>query len=115
LAKATEGRAEILGYGLAYLHARRSGQRGTGSHNVMTANRIDLVVLAPKSWYSYGKRTGGVQPFSLDALAHAIGVGLASLVSEGAPDAPDRMSFQFETFEHESSIGVAAAKIIERF
>lgn len=49
---------EILGYGLAYLHAQRNGQRGSGLHDVMTAKRIDLVVLGPDDWYTYTTRRG---------------------------------------------------------
>lgn len=82
---------EILGYGLAYLHARRAGLRGLGRYNVMEAQRIDLVVLAPEAWYANEAPRGDDAP-----LTRHLNAGLESVRSwqEGFP----AMRFRFETF-----------------
>ena len=47
---------EILGYALAYLHARTQGRTGSGNHNVFDAERIELTILGPEKWYGFSER-----------------------------------------------------------
>lgn len=47
---------EILGYALAYLHARAEGWIGSGNHNVFDAEQIELTILGPEDWYKYSDR-----------------------------------------------------------
>jgi len=105
---------EILGYGLAYLHARRNGQRGSGLHDVMTARRIDLVVLGPHDWYAFITRSGERHRFALAALAAAIESGLAPLLRELPDVSPEVMRFQFSSFGN-ATTSAAAAEIVREF
>ncbi len=98
---------EILGYVLAYQHARQHGWQGTGSHDVICAQEIDLVVLGPHEWYEYRKR-GDAQRFrfDLDWLANALGEGLNSLTSV------PRMQFSFQEFTDVGNPKLTAAGIV---
>lgn len=88
---------ELLGYGLAYLHARRSGWQGHGDHNVMLSEQIDLIVLAPESWYFYSERGSPRQfPFDLGWLTSQINQGLSAL-TENRPS----MKFAFQSFKYD--------------
>ncbi len=100
---------EILGYALAYRHARGRNWQGTGNHNVMHARAVDLVVLGPIGWYEYKKRGASAQQrkFKLGWLASALGDGLNSLTG----DAP-RMHFSFEGFTDFGEPRLTAAGIV---
>ena len=76
---------ELLGYGLAYLHARENNWEGKGDCDVMKAAKVDLVVLAPSDWYNY-KRRGSIneQHFDFEWLLAELNKGLLSL-TEGKP------------------------------
>lgn len=76
---------ELLGYGLAYLHARANKWKGAGAHDVMTAKVIDLTVLAPRAWFNYKEsRSSKEQRFDLDWLVMELNKGLAS-ITKGKP------------------------------
>lgn len=47
---------EILGYALAYLHASAHRWKGSGKYDVFDAEKIELTVLGPESWYLYSNR-----------------------------------------------------------
>ncbi len=98
---------EILGYALAYQHSRQHGWRGTGRHDVMCAQAINLVVLGPHEWYEYRKR-GDAQRnrFELGWLANALDDGLNSL------SAIPRMHFSFEEFTDLGDPKLTAAGIV---
>ncbi len=100
---------EILGYALAYQHARRHNWQGTGSHNVMGAQTVDLVVLGPGGWYEYEKRGAHAQQlkFKLDWLVKALGDGLMSFTN-GVP----LMRFSFEEFTNLGEPKLTAAGIV---
>lgn len=106
---------EILGYGLAYLHARRHGQRGAGRHDVMSAKCIDLVVLGPADWYIHSRRGGDGTPFDMDRLATSINAGLAEVLRADPDQSPGEMSIRFERFRNASDTQAAAAEIVELF
>ncbi len=72
---------EILGYGLAYLHARQNGWQGSGRYNVMQASDVQLVVLGPGDWYRYKTNRTAKQRlrYQLDWLTDSLNLGLQSL------------------------------------
>ena len=91
---------ELLGYGLAYIHARNNSWEGTGACDVMKATTIDLVVLAPSNWYQYKpSRSAKAQGFDLEWLLEELNEGLASL-TKGKPTM--RLSFKEFPFPDES-------------
>jgi hypothetical protein len=98
---------EILGYALAYLHARRGGREGTGTHNVMQAKHIRLVVLGPKCWYRFDKGDPSSPKFELQWMADELAKGLKDL-SKSKPE----FSIAFEEFGDHESLEEAAADII---
>lgn len=98
---------EILGYALAYLHARRGGREGTGTHNVMQAKHIRLVVLGPKCWYRFDKGDPSSPKFELQWMADELTNGLKDL-SKSKPE----FSIAFEEFGDHESLEEAAADII---
>ena len=68
---------EILGYGLAYLHARANGyqDRIDDAKGVLRASRVELVVLGPTAWYQqYFERSRSHA--ELEWLVRAINSGL---------------------------------------
>lgn len=67
---------EVLGYALAYLHARANGVAGTGEHNVFDAEKIELTILGPANWYSFSKQ----DEYKLDWLANDIATSLNAFV-----------------------------------
>jgi hypothetical protein len=75
---------EILGYGLAYLHARQSGWKGSGRYDVMQASDVELVVLGPGDWYRHKINSSARQRlrYQLDWLTDALNQGLQSLSGE---------------------------------
>jgi len=74
---------EILGYALAYLHARANGWTGTREPDVFDAEHVELTILGHKDWYEYGK--GGPNKrveFKLDWLAKEIETSLNAFVMD---------------------------------
>jgi hypothetical protein len=68
---------EILGYALAYLHARTNGKKtGTGEHDVFDAEKIELTILGPADWYRFSKQ----DDYKLDWLANDIATSLNAFV-----------------------------------
>lgn len=101
---------EILGYALAYLHARNEGQQGSDTCNVMQAKRIQLVVLGPASWYEYKRRNDpSPRPFDLKWMGAELTRGLSDL-----PMPKPEFSIAFEQFDYHESLDEAAADIIRR-
>jgi hypothetical protein len=86
---------EILGYALAYQHARSHNWQGTGHHNVMRAKEINLVVLGPREWYEYKKGKAHPQKykFDFDWLSNGLTEGL-NILTKGGPV----MSLSFKEF-----------------
>lgn len=76
---------EILGYALAYLHAKTNERSGSGEHNVFDAERIELTVLGPTVWYDYAKL----------GTANRIDEGLNWLVDEITDSLNDFSKAQF--------------------
>lgn len=80
---------EILGYALAYLHSRDNGWTGTKERDVFDAENIELTILGPNKWYTYGKRgTEKRFEYKLDWLADEIAASLNAFVTselEGRP------------------------------
>jgi len=72
---------EILGYALAYLHAKAYAWPDSDVHNVFDAERIELTVLGPEDWYRYGKRgTDKTFKYELNWLGIEIADSLNSFV-----------------------------------
>ena len=67
---------EILGYALAYLHARTNAWSGAGEHDVFDAEKIELTILGPKNWHMYGENI----EYKLDWLAEQIAASLNDFV-----------------------------------
>lgn len=97
---------EILGYGLAYCHARQHPDvhSSASKHDVLRARRIRLVVLAPSEWYQFNLRAGPPQSFRLKELAAAFNASLENLrVHLALPDLR-ALTFEFRQFKDESSL-----------
>lgn len=77
---------EILGYGLAYWHSRQEKlDHGVEASRIMLAERIDLVVLGPVSWYRDNASEVTTAPqFGLDRLVQQLNHGLVEL-TQGKP------------------------------
>jgi len=75
---------ELLGYALAYMHARNNRWEGHVQHNVMLATKIDLVILAPVGWYKYKIRGAKSEriSFNLDWLIKELNKGLDALTKD---------------------------------
>lgn len=94
---------EILRYGLVYLLFRKHQLLTTKSskdHHIMGATKIQLVVLAPSSWYIYKQRGGSGKTFNFKWLEDALTRGL----SQAIQDIPDMegMRFAFEMMTSEA-------------
>lgn len=87
---------EILGYALAYLHARVNDWTGTDGPDVFGAESIELTILGPNGWYTYGKRgTDKKFEYKLDWLADEITTSLNSFVTADLKGKPAfTMSFR---------------------
>jgi len=96
---------EILGYGLLYLLARQHGRRGDGRHDVMTAKRIELIVLGPESWFRYKEPRGDpLSRFDFEWLRERINHGLAAQVRARGCDGLNEMSLRFVAFSDTQTI-----------
>jgi len=100
---------EILGYALAYQHARSHDWQGTGYHNVMSAKEINLIVLGPREWYQYKK--GMAHPenykFNYDWLSNGLTEGL-NILTNGDPE----MSLSFGKFTDFGDPNITAVSIV---
>ena len=107
---------ELLGYALAYLHARNEGSHSQSNpdHDVMTADRIKLVVLGPESWYQYKirARQGEAKAIDLSWLAKKIVDGLQALDLDKRPR---EMAIKLDKypFNNASDIPTAAEFIVD--
>ena len=74
---------ELLSYGLSYLYARRSNWQGEpGKYDVMKADTIDLIVLAPTVFFKYKPGRGqSPVPLNLGWLIDELNNGLKKLAS----------------------------------
>ena len=98
---------ELLGYGLAYLHAKAHGWKGTGDHEVLKAKSLGLVILAPAAWYQF-KSGSSEYRFDLDWLTAELNRGLKSF-TKGRPS----IKLAFKTFAyHKKSILKATEDIL---
>lgn len=102
---------EILGYALAYLHARVEGWKGSGNHDVFDAEQIELTILGPERWYRFSER--GVEK-KLDEglawLAAEITNSLNDFVKARLAGAPT-FTIKFRTFPNEPEFGMQAENI----
>jgi len=98
---------EILGYALAYLHARMNNWEGRGPHDVMDAQKIELTVLGPISWYQYKKR--GQSPnrkFQFDWLAQEIASALNNFVRDDLHLGDLQFAFEFRPIEIQTGVEI---------
>ncbi len=104
---------ELLSYGLAYLHARRNNwQVEAGKYDVMKADTIELIVLAPTDFYKYKPGRGQpAVPLNLDWLIDELNKGLEKHTSGTV-----QMRLRFCTFEYDEAepeeLERAAAEIL---
>lgn len=98
---------ELLGYYLAYLHARSQKHASTPEHDVMAAQHIELVVLGPDDWYEFGMRGAPMTRYNLDWLCREIVAGV-----RGLPILAPKTSFQFKRFPAGTDEGAQAAHIV---
>ncbi len=101
---------EILGYGLAYLHARENQWKGAGPYDVMRASDVELVVLGPREWYRYKTSRTAKQRvrYQLAWLTDALYTGLESL-SGKSPG----MSLSFDKFTDLGDPEATAKRIVD--
>lgn len=97
---------EILGYALSYLHAKAkskaNARRGSGNHDVFDATHIELTILGPEKWYSYGRRGGNKKyKYELDWLAVEITESLNVFSKSELSNAPS-FSMKFREFSGNS-------------
>jgi len=93
---------EILGYALAYLHARADGWTGPGGHDVFDAERIELIILGPKGWSRNDKCGTNMEfEFKLDWLADEIAKSLNDFVKAEFKGVP-AFSMKFRKFSNGS-------------
>lgn len=88
---------EILGYGLAYLHARASGfqERVADAKGVLQASCVELVVLGPTDWYQqYFERSNSQA--ELEWLVRAINTGIG--VERRRAPGLDRFNLSLRSF-----------------
>lgn len=99
---------EIVAYGLAWCRAREHlpPELAPTQFGVLAAKRIDLVVLAPESWYRYRTKAGAVREYCLGSLAANLNEGL-SLVAGGIPGL-DRLALFFRSYADRRSLMDAA-------
>ena len=91
---------EVLGYGLLYLLARQHKRIGAGTHNVMTASRIELVVLGPSSWFNCKRsRKGPASRFDFGWLEDRINDGLLEEVRARRCDGLKEMRVHSAAFD----------------
>lgn len=103
---------EVLGYGLAYLHARNSLSAAMrGDPNIMSAKTVELLVLGPRAWYSFRTRSGRTESYDFRGLLHCLNDGLRR-VSEGNPEMVIRCAM-FDLDEPARSV-MAAPQIVDR-
>lgn len=96
---------EILGYGLLYLLTHQHGRRGGGRHDVMTAKRIELIVLGPESWFGYKEsRADPVSRFEFEWLRERINRGLAAQVRARECHGLNEMSLRLVAFSDTPTI-----------
>lgn len=108
---------ELLGYTLAYLHARnhdRIHSPDECNYDVLKANMIRLVVLGPERWYKYETRSKqeGLKEYKLEWIAEKVVAGLQSLDVADKPE----ISFTFKKYpdfkKHPDAIALQAESII---
>lgn len=100
---------EILGYALAYLHARMNNWKGGETHDVMAAQKIELTVLGPTNWYQYKKRGQSQgRKFQFDWLAKEIASALNNFVQNELHLGDLQFAFEFR------HIGIRTALEIDR-
>ena len=93
---------EILGYALAYLHAKANDWQGFGDHDVFDAERIELTILGQTKWFKYEK--GGAEmrfDKNLDWLIEEIAESLNAFVKSEFSSAPS-FSMKFREFSGDS-------------
>lgn len=103
---------EILGYALAYLHARENPWRGTENRDVFQAEKIELTILGPKKWYEIGKSGSGTK-FDFKWLADEASSSLNSFVTDVIKGKPT-FSMVFRNYSGESESAAQQAKEIHR-
>lgn len=107
---------EVLGYGLAYLYARRYLTFPDAAPEILSAHRIDLLVLGPRDWYCYKQRNGMRTPYQLAALERAISAGLAALATHESAMPCLGMGFRFAAYaSNPDDTATAAQEIVDLF
>ena len=102
---------EILGYALAYLHARANYWKGSGNHNVFDAEQIELTILGPEKWYKFSEQ--GIEKAmdnGLAWLAKEITDSLNQFARAKVTGAP-AFTLKFRTFPNDLDINSAARSI----
>ncbi len=101
---------EILGYGLAYLHARENHWKGAGPYDVMRASDVELVVLGPGDWYRYKTSRTAKQRlrYQLDWLTDTLNQGFSTLFGS-----TPRMVLSFDKFTDLGDPEATAKRIVD--
>lgn len=100
---------ELLGYALAYLHARANSWKGSVDHNVFDAEQIELTVLGPEKWYKVAEKDKSMDD-GLAWLASEITDSLNQFSKARIPVAPT-FKMKFRKFSDESDINWVAENI----
>ena len=102
---------EVLFYGMAYLRAREQMKLPVDDlHRIMNARRIDLVVLAPRPWYSFKMRhTDLTVSYALGRLNHVLNETLAIIRDNLGLAGLDALTFGFKIFDDEADLLAAVA------
>jgi len=103
------GAFEILGYALAYLHAKEHRGQGKTAPDVFNAREIELTILGPESWYTYRKR-GKAADFDFDLQWLAEDIENSLNAQKNAP----KFSMVFRRFPDRPSHATDCALAIDK-
>lgn len=108
---------EVLGYCLAYLCARRHLLvREATVPEVLSAQRIDLLVLGPRDWYLHKRRNGKLAAYQLAGLERAIAAGLSALSASESAMPQMGIGFRFAAYASDpDDTATAAREIVDLF
>jgi hypothetical protein len=100
---------ELLGYALAYLHAKEQHGPDKDAPEIFSAREIELTVLGPEKWYKYGnRRNAAALDFDFQWLADDIANSLSS--RKNAP----RFSMMFRRFPDDPDHAKGQALAIDK-
>ena len=112
---------EILGYGIAYLLARRhnaaTGRLEGPQYHVLDARHVELAILGPDWWYGYRTRGGANKQYDLAPLLDCIQTGLDTTLRDALGSKPETISLMAlnHSWRPGAAIDGVAAQVVAAF